>query len=149
MSLRKNQSGRVSFVAIVAVLAAALVVGLFIFSKESLDSIGSRFMDALARGDVDRLTKMTVLGKSTPEQVRKEWEFATQVPGKHYLFAWKVARSSQNGDNDGAVTVMVSRNIASGGSYEEKFELPMHKENGEWKVDARGINREMYPALPR
>ncbi len=51
--------------------------------------------------------------------------------------------------NDAAVSLSVWRNYFSGISYDEKFELPMIKQEGKWLVDVRGINREMFPALPR
>lgn len=108
-------------------------------------------MTALAKGDVDTLTKMTYLGANTSEdQIRKEWNFACNTAGKHYVFMWRITSSmEQDPGKVGSVQMQVTRNANTPGSYEEGFQLPMLKVNGQWKVDVRGISRQMYPALPR
>ena len=139
-------------VAAVAGLSVLLFVG-----QESPAAAGSRFMDALARGDVDALVKTSYVAGKSPEALRKDWEFAAQTVSKHYLFTWKVTSSSQTNDTDAVVRLSVERNVGSGGSYEENYGLPLHKVDaqgridakGAWKVDAGGISPEMYPALPR
>lgn len=130
----------------VVVAVIALVVLIFMGQKSPAEA-GSRFMDALARGDVDGLCKTSYAPGKTPEELRKDWEFATTV-GKHYLFYWTITSSSAVTDDSATVRLAVQRNFGPG-SYDENYGLPLHKVNGEWKVDVSGISREMYPALPR
>ncbi len=144
-----RRSGRFSPVSFLAVIAIAMVVIVFVFSKQSLSNVGGQFMDALARGDVNKLTDLTYLGGEPSDQIQKKWEFATQVAGKHYSFRWAINSEVQIDPNDGTVRLQVERNAGSGSSYPENYELPMVKVDGKWKVDVNGISREMYPALPR
>ncbi len=106
-------------------------------------------MTALSKGDVDTLTKMSLLGDKTEPEMHKEWEFAVNTAGKHYRFFWRITSELVSDENSGSVRMQISRNIDSPSTYEEAFQLPMQKVNGEWKVDVRGISREMFPALPR
>ena len=106
-------------------------------------------MTALSKGDVDTLTKMSLLGDKTEPEMHKEWEFAVNTAGKHYRFFWRITSELVSDENSGSVRMQISRNIDSPSMYEEAFQLPMQKVNGEWKVDVRGISREMFPALPR
>ncbi|HEY0867724.1 MAG TPA: hypothetical protein VGE01_10110 [Fimbriimonas sp.] len=145
-----NQSGRVNPVTLLAVVAIVLFAFVLLFSREGVSTVGARFMGALARHDVDTLTKMTYLGEGiSDEEIRKKWDFAVNEAGKHYRFAWKVTGTTQTTENEAAVRLQVVRNMESGAAYEENFQLPLVKRNGEWKVFVRGINREMFPALPR
>lgn len=141
-------SGRVSLVGLLSVLALGLVVSVLFMSKESLGSVGSRFMSALSKGDVDSLTKMSYTDNKNQGDMRKQWETSVKV-GKYYNFFWRVLSSTQADANTGSVRVGVTKSPESGSSYEENFALPMIKVGDEWKVDVKAISREMYPALPR
>jgi hypothetical protein len=142
-------SGRVSLMGLLSVFAFGVIIAVFFFGKESLTSVGARFMNALAKGDVDTLTKMTYSGNRSPENIRKEWEFAVHNAGKYYNFRWNIVAASQADANNGSVRLQVVRNADNPSSYEENFALPLVKVGDEWKVDVKGISREMYPALPR
>ncbi len=146
-----KQSGRVSLVGLLGIFAVIVILVLFLFSKESLGSIGGRFMQALANGDVETLTKMSYMGDTPEDKVRDEWKFATQVAGLHYRFVYRVTGFVQADENRGSVRIGITRNADQGGGYEENSALPMVKDakSGLWKVDVRAINREMYPGLPR
>lgn len=145
-----NQSGRVSPVAILAVLAIALFVFVIAFSKESLSTVGARFMGALARHDVDTLTELSYMGeKVTQDEIRKKWDFAVNEAGKYYRFRWVVVGSSEASQKDGSVRLQVTRNSDNQGGYEENFQLPMTKVGDKWKVYVPGISHEMFPGLPR
>lgn len=152
-----KQSGRVSLLALLSLVCLVLVAGVLMFSQEGLGTVGTRFMGALASGDVDQLTKLTYLGNRSQEDIKKAWTFTTTVPGQHYFFRWHLLDSRQADATSGSVRVAVERNIGSGGSYDENYGLQMVKvgpdnqlsPNGTWKVDVGGINREMYPGLPR
>ena len=144
-----KQSGRTSIIPIAAVSGLVILIGILMFSKESLESIGGRFMTALATGDVDKLTALSYVGDEKPDEIKKQWEFATKTAGAHYAFFWRITSADQQSESSGAVRMQIKRNADQPGSYDEAFQLPMTKVNGEWKVDVKGISRQMYPALPR
>ena len=147
--LHMRRSGRVSVIGIMAVIGIAMLLVVLFFSKQSLSNAGSQFMDALARGDVDKLTDLTVLGSESPDQIRKQWEFATHVAGRNYSFRWRVTNELQISPDSGSVQLSVERNFGTGGSYEQNYALPMVKVDNKWKVDVGNISREMYPGLPK
>ncbi len=143
-----RRAARVSPLVLGVVVAVAALVVLLFMGQKSPGEAGSRFMDALARGDVDTLVKTSYSPGKSPEELRKDWEFATHTVGKHYLFHWEITSSNVVNDDSATVRLAVQRNFGPG-SYDENYGLPLHKIDGEWKVDASGISREMYPALPR
>ena len=143
-----KSSGRVSLVALLSVVAIGIFVSVFFFSKESLSSVGGRFMTALAKGDVDTLTKMSYSNKS-PEEIRKEWDYTVHKAGKNYNFLWRILSATQADKDTASIRVGVTGDPANGSSYEQNYGLPLVKVGDEWKVDIKGINREMYPFLPR
>lgn len=143
-----KRSGRVSIVGLLGIVAIVALASLLFITRESLGSIGGRFMTALAKGDVEQLTKLSYIEGRSPDQLREAWRRATEA-GKHYMFHWRISDSIQPSDDTGSVIVMVERNVDTMMSYEEKFQLPMVRVNGEWKVRANTIPRGMYPALPR
>ncbi|RYG34446.1 hypothetical protein EON81_15510 [bacterium] len=146
--MRNRQAGRVNFIAIGAVACLLMIIAVFALGKQSPTEVGVKFMSALATGDSATLTDLTYLGETPKEEVRKEWDFATQEAGKYYRFVWKVTGYSQPSDQEASIRLQVIRNLESGG-YEENFQLPLIKQNDKWFVDVRAISREMYPALPR
>jgi hypothetical protein len=143
-----NRKGRVSWLALFCIFAALVFVAVVFASKESLSSVGGRFMTALAKGDVDTLTKMTYLGTESQEDIRSQWDFAVNHAGKYYNFFYHVTGAGMADEKSGAVHLSVTRNADQPGSFEENYQLPMVKVGDEWKVDVKSISREMYPALP-
>jgi hypothetical protein len=145
-----NRSGRVSFLGLVGFFGIIVLVTIVLLTgRESLTSIGGRFMEALAKGDVDTLTKMSYVGNDTPEDLRKQWDFAVNTAGVHYNFLYKITGSQQADAKTGAVSMSVTRDATNPGAYEQNYQLPLLKVGDEWKVDVHGISREMYPALPQ
>jgi hypothetical protein len=144
-----KQSGRASILTIAAVVSVLLVLGMLFLGKESVTSVGDRFLQALYRGDVDTLTKMSYLGNDTEDQMRKKWDFAVNHAGKYYLFAYRITGGRQLSEDSAQVTLQYVKDAANPASYEEKYEIPLVKVGNEWKVDVKGMNRTMYPALPR
>ncbi len=144
-----NRSGRVSLLGVLGLLSIVLVLGILFMSRESLTSVGGRFMSALAAGDVETLTKMTYLGKRSPDEVRKQWDFAVNKAGKYYNFRYKITASRQADANSGTVTMQIIRDADNPSSYEEKREIPLLKVGEDWKVDVANISRDVYPGLPR
>jgi hypothetical protein len=141
-------SGRINVFVPFAILMVAMVAVVLFFSKSSPTAAGSSFMDALVRGDVNELTELSYLGNTPKSEIQKEWEFATQVAGKHYDFSWSITASTTLGDS-GSVQLSVYRNFGNPGAYPENFSLPMTLVNGQWKVDVANVSRELYPGLPR
>jgi hypothetical protein len=144
-----KQSGRVNLLLLGAIVCIAVLGFVFLSGRESVTTVGSRFMSALAKGDVDTLTKMSYIDGESPDHIRKEWDFAVNEVAKHYRFTWRITSARETGKESAAVSMQVARNADSGGAYEEKFELPLQKVDGDWKVDVTNISRDMYPGLPR
>lgn len=144
-----RRSGRASLLAILATLSAVVVVALLFFGSESAQSVGSRFMSCLAKGDVDGLTKLSYMEGKTPEEIKEKWAYATQKVAPFYRFVWRPVSSTDIDKDTANVKVEVVTDALSGQSYPEFFELPMRKVDGQWKVEVGGIDRKMYPGLPR
>jgi hypothetical protein len=151
-----RKTGGVSILTIAMFAMLALIASAFVFARETIGSAGANFMDALSRHDVARLVELSYIGKQDPAAIeakktklKEDWDFAVNTAGKHYTFTWKISATTQSSDSSGTVTLQVTRNAASGSGYDEKYELPMMKEGGNWKVDAGQISREMFPGLPR
>jgi hypothetical protein len=144
-----KQSGRASLLSIVAIVCVFLIGAMLLMGRESLSSIGGRFMEALQKGDVDTLTKMSYLDNTSEDQMRKEWQFATQTAGKYYAFLWSISATHETDPRTGSVQLSIVRNFTNPGSYPENFQLPLVKVGDDWKVDVKGISRDMYPGLPR
>jgi hypothetical protein len=148
--------GAVNFLWLGLILMLVLIVGAFALAKEEPGSVAAQFMSALAKHDVEKLTDLSYIGKTEPaeiessrEKLKKSWDFCVNTAGKHYTFAWRTSASRKSSENSASVTLQVQRNIANGGSYDEKYELPMEQEGGKWKVVVSGISSDMFPGLPR
>lgn len=142
------RAGRTHWLVLVAIAVAIGGVIVVFMPSNSAAKSANDFMRALATDDRDALTSLTYWPGADPAEIRKKWDH-TMEAGKYYRFAYKVVNEKQATDTQVGVTAMVMRNVMTGSSYEEKFEIPMVLEGGKWKVDVRGINREMFPALPR
>ena len=114
-----------------------------------MSSAAGEFMDALVRGDADKLTSLSDMGSEAPDEIKKKWDFATQVAGKHYNFSWKITSDEPVDANNGSVRLSIRRNLMSPSTYDENYALPMHMVDGKWKVEVGEINATMYPGLPR
>jgi hypothetical protein len=148
--------GAVNFLLLGLVLMLVLVVGAFALAKEEPGSVAAQFMSALAKHDAKKLAELSYIGKTEPaeieatrEKLQKDWDFCVNTAGKYYTFRWRISGARKANEDSASVTLQVQRNLVSGGSYDEKYELPMEKEGGKWKVDATGISSEMFPGLPR
>ena len=130
-------------------MAVAMISVVILMGRQSVTTVVAKFMSALAKHDVDTLTNMTYLNGRDKEEVRKKWDFAVNKAGKHYLFLWKITSSKNVDENNASVTLLMMRNARNVSSYEEKFDIPVVKENGEWKVDVSAISRDVFPALPQ
>jgi hypothetical protein len=144
-----KESGRVSLLALGSLVCVVIIVVLLLFSRESPSAAGTRFMVALQDHDVDTLTKLSMMKKANPEDVRKQWDFAMNKAEKYYRFAFKVEGSSQASDTTASVKIRMIKDSDKPGAYDELYELPMVRDNDEWKVDVRGLSRDFFNCLPR
>jgi hypothetical protein len=151
-----RNSGKINILTIGVVAMVGLFSAAFLLAKEDAQSSGAKFMDALARHDVDRLVELSYIGETDPAKIeetkkklKEDWDFCVNKAGKHFLFTWKISASSKSSPTQATVALKINRAPAGGSGYDEKFELPMELEGGQWKVDVGGINAEMFPALPR
>lgn len=148
-----RESGKVSILGLGAIAIAGMIVASFVFAKDEPANVGVRFMDALARHDVDTLTSLSRTGESDPAAVEKEkkrlhdaWDFCVNTAAKHFLFTWRITSATATSENHATVTVMETK--AGPSAYEQKYELSLEKEGGKWVVDVGAISRDMFPALP-
>lgn len=149
MGPRMKTAGRVSPLLILG-LASILGLALLMFQSGSTPAgVAAEFMTALGRGDVDDLVRLSYAPGRDKAELKKEWAFTVNEAGQHYRFAYRILNSKQADPQTASVSLHVFRNADLDSSYGEKFELPMVKVDGDWKVDALGLNREMYPGLPR
>lgn len=144
-----KESGRVSLLALGSLLCVIVIVTLLFFSRESPAAAGTRFMVALQDHDVDTLTKLTRMEKASPEDIRKQWDFSVNKAERYYRFAFKIVGSSQANDTTASVKVSMIHDSDKPGAYDQLYELPMIRDNNEWKIDVRGLSREFYNCLPR
>lgn len=141
--------GRASWLTIAGLAGLVIIVVLFFMSGESSQAAASRFMNALGKGDVNTLASMSDIPGKSEDEIRKAWEHTTKVAGPHYIFTYKISSNLDANDQTSMVRMMVIRNAERDGAYEEKFELPLVKKDGKWKVEVLGLDRRLYPGLPR
>ena len=135
---------------LMTLLAIALgIFGTFTFMGESASTAAQRFLVALATADSNTLADMSYFNPPKPrDEVKKEWEKSLEV-GKFYRFVWVIKAQSSPVPGRASVQLMFTKDADKGNAYEENFSLDMLKDEGKWKVDVRGLSREMFPAMPR
>lgn len=143
-----KRSGRASLVVVVAVALVAAVVVLFMMAGESPSGVASKFLTSLAKGDLKTVSELSYMEGLSQEQIRQKWDETYSVT-KHWLFAFAIADSSEQDERNATVRLKWVKSAMNPSAYEEKYELPLIKVDGKWKVDVRGMSREMYPSLPR
>lgn len=104
-------------------------------------------MSALVRGDAKTLAQTTTSTSMDDAELLKAWE-KTVKDAEHYRFTYRILAASQSSPDSAAVMMQVLRNLDVT-SYEENFQLDLKKVDGKWKVRMEGLNREMYPFMPR
>jgi len=145
----KRRAGRVNFLAVLGILGILIIGVFFVIGGESASSVASRFFTALARGDAKALANVSYMPGLAPAEIEKKWEYTTQVVAPHYPFRWEVVNESRADETNAAVTIKMWKNFGDSGSYDERFGVPMVRQDGKWLVDVRGIPRKMFPGLPR
>ncbi|MBN9501888.1 MAG: hypothetical protein BGO01_09580 [Armatimonadetes bacterium 55-13] len=143
-----KRSGRASIVIVLMVAVVAAVVVLFLLAGDSPSAVAGRFLGALAKGDEKTLAQLSYMDGRSEQEMEAEWK-ETYENAKYWRFVWKINDTKEQDANNATVILGWYKNAASPGTYEEKYELPLVKKDGHWKVDVLGISREMYPGLPR
>jgi hypothetical protein len=148
-----RKSGKISLLVVAMVAVGGMILASMVFAKEDPSAVGGQFMDALARHDFDKLTELSHIDSTDPatiesekKRLREEWNFSVNVAGQHYPFVWRITSSTTASPDTASVAVQVSK--GGPGGVEEKFELPLEKSGGKWKVVAGSISRLMFPAMP-
>ncbi|MBC8064912.1 MAG: DUF4878 domain-containing protein [Chlorobia bacterium] len=143
-----KRSGRASLVVVIMAALVAAVAGLFLLAGESPTAVTGKFLTALAKGDAKTLASLSFMDGLPEAEIEKKWQ-ETHDASKFWTFAYQIQDSNEQDANTATVRLQWIKNAMSGSAYEEKYELPLLKVGGKWKVDVRGISREMYPSLPR
>jgi hypothetical protein len=143
-----RRSGRVHWVTVAGSVGFAVILALFLIPTNSPNVAANRFMSALAEGNVDKLMSLSYY-KGDEARMRAQWEFAVKECAPYYRFKWRNVGLKEADDKIAGVRMMVQRNLGSGSDYEERYDIPLLKVDGEWLVDVRSISRAMYPGIPR
>ncbi len=143
-----KRAGRANWIAILGLIGAVILVAMLFLGSESPSAAANKFMSALARRDVNTLTRYTYLGEAGKDEIQKKWEASTEI-ARYYRFSWQILGELQADEKTASVRMNVWRNVDSPSPYEDRYDLALIKVSGRWLVDVRGISREMYPALPR
>lgn len=145
-----KRPGRASPVAVVAVLCIAGVLGVLIFGRSGNTPAGAvnSFFRALGDGDVDGVIKSSYLGDEPEDRAREKWK-ETIHNAEYWRFAWQIKETFTTDPEQAAVVIDMYKNFGVKQQEAEHYQVPVTKIDGTWKVDAKGLNREMYPSLPR
>lgn len=145
-----KRAGRVSWI-LVAVFLGLIAFGAVIFfsSGDTPEAAGGKFMAALINGDADTLTKYSYMEGLSQEQIRERWEYTLHRAAPHYRFVYSIDGSTRTGDETAAIKLTFTKNVGQKGSVPDNFQLPLVKQDKQWKVDVRSMNRDMFPGLPR
>ena len=147
--LRNCRSGKANWLIVAGTIGLVLIVAILAFAKESPQAAANRFMYALAKGDVKQLAALSYMDGESPKDIEEAWDFSVNKAAPYYRFIFKYESFVQSDPNNASVKYMVVGSADSPSSYEEKREVPMVLKDGKWLVDVRGMDRRMFPALPR
>ena len=134
---------------IVGVVCILILLPLFCISRKSPGAYAADFMTALGNGDVNKLAELSIIGNDDLATRKKLWQESVDN-AKYYTFTWRITNETDLSDTEAAVTLQMRRNLQlKMGEDEEPYQLKLIKKDGEWKVLVDGMNREIYPYLPR
>ena len=145
-----KRAGKISPLILGGVVGVVALLAL-IFLMQTTDSAGLRvdkFLTALGKADVNGIMATSTFGDEPAEAVRAKWQKCLDRT-KYYRFYWQVKLTSTTSPDEGNVTVDMYKDAGNIQTYPSKVQIPVVRINGEWYVDARAIDRESYPALPR
>ena len=139
--MRHVHRGFVRFNPIVAFgVLGLLAIGLILLMlRQSPEEAAREFMNALAKGDVAKLTEMSYL-PDPAKPVEEQWKDTFEKHAKNYVFAWKM---------EGSVKILIVEIRVPDLHENDVANLPLIKRDGEWKIDLRSLTRTFFPGLPR
>ncbi len=144
-----KRSGRFNPFIVVGVICALLLVPLFLIGRRGPENYAADFLNALGDGDANRLAEVTVIGNHNFEERKKLWE-ESLANSKYYTFSWRISDVTKLDDDHSAVTIQERRNLQIRmGEDEDAHMITVIKTNDGWKVLIDGMDREIYPFLPR
>lgn len=145
-----NRAGKASPLVVLGIVCVVALLGVIFFLQgaESPATRANAFLTALGQGDVDGIMKTSTFGDEPAESVRKKWE-KTVYRAEFYRFHWEIKNTSMAGDDEANVAVDMYKHADNANSTSTRVQIPLVKTDGEWYVDAKSLNRDMYPALPR
>jgi len=144
---RRSGKGNIAIVIIAAGLLGFAAIAMF--TGERPIGAAARFMDALAKGDVEALTDLSNAPGYERAEIEAQWTRATKVAGPYFSFMYEVKSEAMQGSDKAVVLVLQTPEAGSVTAYERRVELPMTKTESGWKVDVLALHRDMYPGLPR
>lgn len=148
--LSMARSGKVSPIVVIGVLGVLgfLILLAFLQAADSPSVRVQKFFVGLAKGQVDQIMQVSKFGDEPEDVVRKKWEKCLYRT-EYYRFFWKVRETVTPTPDEAIVFVEIYRGVDRGQPYEERYEVPVIRENGQWYVDAKSLDRRIHPALPR
>ena len=147
-----KRSGRIHWLILIGIVGLVALAVLLFVGGTGPTVVADKFLTALSKGDVNTLADLSDPGSKSKEQLRKEWDFVVHKAAPYYQFKWRLKEEHiQPGGNDASVDFIANVDLEKGEhlAFDQKFELPMARRNGAWKVRVAGINRLFYPFMPR
>ncbi len=144
-----HRSGRANWIVLALSAVGLGIVGLVVLGGESPETVGNRFLTALATGDVKTLTELSYFNPPREAaRVQADWE-RTMGYSRYYRFAWRMRSSTTPAPDRANVQFDFIRDALAPNAYDERYSLDLVKVDGRWKVDVQAVNRQMFPSLPR
>jgi hypothetical protein len=145
-----NRAGKASPLVVIGIVCVVMLVGVIFFLQgaESPATRANAFLIALGQGDVDGILSTSTFGDEPVESVRKKWE-KTVHRAEFYRFHWDIKGTANASEEEANVAVDMYKHADNPNTTSARVQIPMIKIDGKWYVDAKSLNRDMYPALPR
>lgn len=145
-----KRAGRVSPLVILGIAGLIGMIGVLLFTRGG-GSPAQRvheFFAALDRGDIDAIMETSTFGDVPEAELREKWQQCVDR-AEYYIFAMQIKATSFSTPDEATVAVEMFQNAGNPNAGSKRFQVPVIKVDGEWKVDARSLTRSIYPALPR
>lgn len=145
-----KRAGKVSPLVILGVLGFVGILAVLLLTRTGTSPAQrvSQFFTALGKADIDTVLESSTFGERPDEEMRPKWEQCLER-SKYYRFAMQIKETTYTNDEEATVAVDMYQNVTNVNIASKRFQIPVVKINGEWKVDARSLTRQAYPALPR
>ncbi len=145
-----KRAGKVSPLVILGVVGFVGILAVVLLTRTGTSPAQrvSQFFTALGKGDIETVLQTSTFGEQPDEEMRPKWQ-QTLDRSKYYRFAMQIKETTYTNDEEATVAVEMYQNVTNINVASKRFQIPVVKINGEWKVDARSLTRQAYPALPR